>query len=593
MTTYKAPLRDIHFVREELLNYTAHYKQFPCGKEATPDVVTALLEESARFCETVLAPLNASGDQLGCQLKDHTVTTPPGFKHAYQQYVQNEWPTLSHDPKFGGQGLPESLSIAINEMMAEANWSWNMYPGLSQGALSTLIRHGSKEQKALYLPPLISGAWTGTMCLTESHCGSDLGLLKMHATPKENGAYSLHGSKIFISSGEHDLSENIVHIVLARLPLAPAGTKGISLFIVPKFLPETSGKIGTRNKVYCGGLEKKMGLHGNATCTMNFEGATGFLIGPPHKGLTCMFTFMNFARLGTALQGLAHAEIAWQKTWAYTHERTQGRLLNQTEPGPPSCPLVEHADIKRMLLTIRSFTEGNRALYYYTCQLADLVLYTDDTEKRQWAEQLMEILTPICKAFMTETGIEAAHLGMQCFGGHGYISEYGLEQNVRDARISTIYEGTTYIQSLDLLGRKILLNQGVSLRCFTKIIHKFCQHYEHDERLASKIEQLKQLNTTWGEITMMLGTKALENREEIGASAYDYMMISGYICLAWIWADMMQVAHKKLLTHPDDASFYRQKIATGTFYFARILPRITAHKTSIEAGLETLQLESP
>lgn len=593
MTTYKAPLRDIQFVRDELLDYPSHYQQFHCGKEATPDVVNAIMEEGARFCEEILAPLNSSGDEEGCSLEGNNVKTPSGFREAYQQYIAGGWPAMTHPPEMGGQDLPESLGITMNEMMAEANWSWNMYPGLSHGAMVTLMRHGTEEQKKTYLPSLISGQWTGTMCLTESHCGSDLGLLRTKAVPNEEGAYILEGSKIFISSGEHDLSENIIHIVLARLPDAPEGTKGISLFIVPKFLPDQQGQAGERNKVYCGSLEKKMGIHGNATCVLNFEGATGFLIGPPNKGLSCMFTFMNFARLGTGLQGLAHSEIAWQNAWRYTNERKQGRLLSEIDqPDAKTCLLTEHADIRRMLLTIKAFTEGNRALYYYICKQADLFLYSTDEQTRQQAEQLMELLTPICKAFLTETAQESANLGLQCFGGHGYIREYGMEQNVRDARISTIYEGTTYIQSLDLLGRKVLMTQGELLRNFTKIIHKFCQRYEENNYIKPLIKQLATLNKLWGDVSLSIGMKAMENREEAGAAAYDYMMLSGYICLAWVWADMARIAHEKLTQNTAETLFYKQKIETARFYFARILPRIEMHKQAIEAGTESLLLST-
>ena len=469
-----------------------------------------------------------------------------------------------------------------------------MYPGLSHGALSTIMRHGNETQKKIYLPPLVSGQWTGTMCLTEPHCGSDLGLLRAKATLQSDGTYQLEGSKIFISSGEHDLTDNIVHIVLARLADAPQGTKGISLFIVPKFIPADTGDLGPRNNVSCGSLEKKMGIHGNSTCVMNFESATGYLIGQPNKGLSYMFTFMNFARLGTALQGLAHAEVAWQQAYTYTQTRQQGRSLNEIEKtNAATRTLIEHPDIIRMLLTMKAFTEGNRALYYYVLQQADRLLYlTDDHEKKQ-AHQLMELLTPICKAFMTETGLEAANLGLQCFGGHGYIREYGMEQNVRDARISTIYEGTTYIQSLDLLGRKILMTQGETLRCFTKIIHTFCKTYQNHPDIKDWVSQLNQLNKNWGDWTLEIGMKAMEDREEIGAVAYDFMMISGYICLAWVWADTARVAYQKLSENSQDKPFYQQKINTAAFYYARILPRIDMHQTSMMSGLKVLMVDYP
>ncbi len=594
MTTYQAPLRDMQFVFYELLNYAEHYQSFPQGQEASEEIVLALMEEAARFAETVLAPLNQIGDEQGCVLTETSVKTPDGFKEAYHQFIENGWPSLSHESEWGGQGLPTSLGSVINEMFASANWSWNMYPGLSHGALSTIMRHGNETQKKIYLPPLVSGQWTGTMCLTEPHCGSDLGLLRAKATLQSDGTYQLEGSKIFISSGEHDLTDNIVHIVLARLADAPQGTKGISLFIVPKFIPADTGDLGPRNNVSCGSLEKKMGIHGNSTCVMNFESATGYLIGQPNKGLSYMFTFMNFARLGTALQGLAHAEVAWQQAYTYTQTRQQGRSLNEIEKtNAATRTLIEHPDIIRMLLTMKAFTEGNRALYYYVLQQADRLLYlTDDHEKKQ-AHQLMELLTPICKAFMTETGLEAANLGLQCFGGHGYIREYGMEQNVRDARISTIYEGTTYIQSLDLLGRKILMTQGETLRCFTKIIHTFCKTYQNHPDIKDWVSQLNQLNKNWGDWTLEIGMKAMEDREEIGAVAYDFMMISGYICLAWVWADTARVAYQKLSENSQDKPFYQQKINTAAFYYARILPRIDMHQTSMMSGLKVLMVDYP
>ncbi len=591
MATYKAPLSDIEFVRNELLDYKSHYQSFACGQEATPDIVNAILTEGAKFSEEILAPLNRVGDEEGCTLSGHEVTTPTGFREAYQQFIENGWSALSHSPEMGGQGLPESLGITVNEMMASANWSWSMYPGLSHGAIFTLTRHGNNQQKQTYLPSLISGVWTGTMCLTESQCGSDLGLLRTKATPNDDGSYSLEGSKIFISSGEHDMSENIVHIVLARLPDAPVGTKGISLFIVPKFLPDSTGAKGERNKVFCGNVEKKLGIHGNSTCVLNFEGAKGFLLGEPHKGLSCMFTFMNFARLGTALQGLAHAEIAWQGAWGYTCERKQGRSLNEIEkPDSPTKLLVEHPDIRRMLLTIRAFAEGNRALYYFTCQQADKLLYFQDGEEKDTAYKIMEFLTPVCKAFMTETGIEAANLGIQCFGGHGYIREYGMEQNLRDARIATIYEGTTYIQSLDLLGRKVLMSQGELLRNFTKVVYKFCKANSENSSIKVLVDKLNHHNKQWGDLTMAVGMKAMNNREEVGAAAVDYMMYSGYICLAWVWADMARLSHEKLNEGASNKQFYQQKIDTANFYFSRILPRAEMHKQCLEAGLCALDL---
>lgn len=581
MPDYKAPLRDLRFVRDELLNYPDHYANLAGADEATPEMVDAIFEEAAKFCEQVLAPINQQGDQQGCTLNDGVVTTPDGFVEAYQQFVAGGWPSLAHAEAYGGQGLPLSLGFVLNELMGEANWAWAMYPGLSHGAMSTIQQHGTEEQKQTYLTKLISGEWTGTMCLTEPHCGTDLGLLKTRATPAEDGSYRINGTKIFISAGDHDLTENIVHIVLARLPDAPEGTKGISLFIVPKHLPD---HVGGGNGVTCGSLEHKMGIHGNATCLLNFDDATGFLIGEPNKGLNSMFTFMNSARIGTGIQGLAHAEVAYQGAREYANERLQMRSLTGAKnPDGPADPIIVHPDVRRMLLTIKAFAEGNRALLYYTAQLADLAEAGDDE-----AEKQLSFLTPIVKAFMTETGFEAANHGLQCFGGHGYIAEWGMEQNVRDARIAMLYEGTTGIQALDLLGRKVLLSQGENMKPFTKVIHKYCQAQQSNKQLSSFIEPLASLNKEWGELTMSIGMKAMQDREEVGAAAVDYLMYSGYLCLAYFWARMADTAQQALANKPSDAAFYEAKIQTAQFYYARLLPRAQMHKTCIESGAEYL-----
>ena len=585
MPDYKAPLRDLRFVRNELLGYEAHYASLPDAQDATPDMVDAILEEGAKFCEQVLSPLNRIGDEQGCTLTETGVTTPTGFKEAYQQFVAGGWPSLASDTEFGGQGLPASLGFVLSEMMGEANWSWGMYPGLSHGAMNTLETHGTQEQKETYLTRLVSGEWTGTMCLTEPHCGTDLGMLKTRAQPQEDGTYRISGTKIFISAGEHDMAENIVHIVLARLPDAPEGTKGISLFIVPRHRPDA---LNDSNGVSCGSLEDKMGIHGNATCVMNFDEATGYLLGEPNKGLNGMFTFMNAARIGTGIQGLAHSEIAYQGAVRYARERLQMRSLSGAQnPEGPADPIIVHPDVRRMLLTIKAFSEGNRALVYYTAQIADL-LKSPDEKVREQADLQLSFLTPIVKAFLTETGFEAANLGLQCFGGHGYISEWGMEQNVRDSRIAMLYEGTTGIQALDLLGRKVLLTQGATMRPFTKVIHKFCQAQAENAALEEFIEPLATLNKEWGELTMAIGMKAMANREEVGAASVDYLMYSGYACLAYFWAKMAHTAQQALASGTTEEGFYQAKIQTAQFYYQRLLPRAQMHKACIESGADNL-----
>ena len=589
MPEYKAPLRDMHFVLNELLDAQTHYQGLVGAEDATPDMIDAILEEGAKFSERVLAPLNAVGDRQGCRLESGDVITPEGFKEAYRQFVEGGWSSLPHDPQWGGQGLPESIGIAINEMVGTANWAWSMYPGLSHGAMNTLEAHGTEEQKRQYLTRLVSGEWTGTMCLTESHCGTDLGLLRTRAEPAADGSYRISGTKIFISAGEHDMADNIVHIVLARLPDAPAGTRGISLFIVPKFVPDASGNAGARNRLACGSLEHKMGIHGNATCAMNFDGATGYLIGPANKGLNCMFTFMNTARLGTALQGLAHAQWGFQNSLSYARDRLQMRALSGAKnPQGPADPIIVHPAVRNLLLTQKAFAEGGRALIYYCAQLVDRVKQGASDADRAEADALLAFLTPIAKAFLTETGYEAANNAMQVLGGHGYIAEWGIEQNVRDSRISMLYEGTTQIQALDLLGRKVLMTQGEALKGFTRILHKFCQAQDGNEAMQPFAAPLAELNREWGDLTLKIGMKAMQDREEVGAAAVDYLMYSGYVVLGYFWARMAEVAQAELAKGTSEPAFYQAKLQCARFYFERLLPRTRSLSVTMLSGADNL-----
>jgi len=581
MTTYKAPLRDIQFVTDELLNADTHYQNLSGSEEITAELRAAILSEAAKFSEQEIAPLRQSADEEGCQWSEENVTTPTGFKEAYQQYIVNGWPGISMPEGFGGQGLPISIEMMVGEMLGQANQAWSMYPGLSGGCRATLIAHGTPEMQNTYLPKLVLGDWTGTMCLTEAGAGSDLNLVQTKAKPNDNGSYAITGTKIFISSGDHDMAENIVHIVLARLPDAPKGTRGISLFIVPKFLPDAEGECGERNKVYCGSIEHKMGIHGNSTCVMNFDDAQGFLIGEPHKGLQCMFTFMNSARVGTAMQGLTHSEVALQGALSYAVEREAGRALTGIKyHDRPADLLVVHPDIRKMLLTIRSFSEGHRAFSHYLGQLIDKESQMEG-QARIDASKLLSFLTPIAKGFMTETGLEAANIGVQVYGGHGYIREWGMEQNLRDARISTLYEGTTGIQALDLFGRKVMADGGKGFAEFVEMITRDIESV--DEQF--KVPLLKSIEQ-WQALTALISKKSSHSLDEMGAASVDYLMYSGYIVLAWFWAKMGNIAKDKLTTQDD--LFYRAKLATAQFYFKKILPRTLSLYATIEMGSESL-----
>ncbi|MDD9895827.1 MAG: acyl-CoA dehydrogenase C-terminal domain-containing protein [Gammaproteobacteria bacterium] len=583
MPEFKAPIRDILFTLYDVLNAEQHYEKIG-AEEASRDLIDAVISEGGKFAEEVLAPLNRIGDEQGCTFENGKVTTPAGFKEAYQQYVESGWPSLAGETEYGGQGLPESIAVVINELVSTANWAWGMYPGLSHGAKLTISSYGTEEQKQTYLSKLISGEWTGTMCLTEPHCGTDLGLLKSKAELNADASYSISGTKIFISAGEHDMADNIVHIVLARLPDAPDGTSGISLFIVPKIDPAT----GESNNVNCGSIEHKMGIHGNATALLNFDGAKGFLIGPPNEGLKCMFTFMNFARLGTAMQGMAAAEQSFQGALPYAKDRLAMRSLSgPVFPDKPADPIIVHPDVRRMLLTQKCISEGGRALIYYCAQQADILHSEATEEEKTEADALLGLLTPIAKAFLTETGYEAANLGLQVFGGHGYIAEWGMEQIVRDTRISMLYEGTTGIQSLDLLGRKVLADRGAMLRYWTRVIHRFCRDNE-TRKMSEFIRPLRRYYREWGTFTGKLGLKAMKNRAEVGAASVDYLMYSGYVTLAYFWAAMADAAYRAIEAGSEDKEYYESKIKTARFYFKRILPKAKAHKEIMLSGAKNL-----
>lgn len=523
---YKAPLRDMKFVMHELLKFEDHYKAIPSYAHTDKETIDSFIEAGASFSEAELSPLNRSGDEEGCRFENGNVYTPKGFKEAYKQYCELGFPSLCADEEFGGQGMPLSLGSAVNEMVGTANWSFSMYPGLSEGAIRTLEHHGTDEQKQKYLLKLVSGEWTGTMCLTEAHAGSDLGIIRSKAEPNEDGSYAITGQKIFISAGEHDMADNIVHIVLARLPGAPAGTKGISLFIVPKFNVNEDGSIGERNTVTCGSIEHKMGIKASATAVLNFDKAKGYLIGPENKGLNCMFTFMNTARIGTAIQGITAAELAFQGGLSYAKDRLAMRALSGAKaPEQVADPIIVHPAVRNMVLTCKAFAEGGRALVYYLSQFSDVVT-KGEGETQAYADQMLSFLTPIAKAFLTETGYEAANHGVQVYGGHGFIREWGMEQNVRDTRIACIYEGTTEIQSLDLLGRKVLGSQGKMLANFSKVIYQFCEENKDNDAMGEFIRPLARLNKEWGDLTARIGMQATENPDAVGAAAVDYMYYS-------------------------------------------------------------------
>ncbi|SAL10639.1 Acyl-CoA dehydrogenase-like protein [Caballeronia cordobensis] len=587
MGQYAAPLRDMQFVLHEVLKVEAELKSMPRHADLDADTINQVLEEAGKFCSEVVFPLNQSGDREGCTYEgDGVVKTPAGFKEAYRQYIDAGWPALGCDPEYGGQGLPAFVNNALYEMLNSANQAWTMYPGLSHGAYECLHAHGTPEQKSTYLPKLVSGEWTGTMCLTEPHCGTDLGMLRTKAEPNPDGSYALTGTKIFISSGEHDMAENIVHLVLARLPGAPMGTKGISLFIVPKFVPDASGAVGSRNDIKCGSIEHKMGIHGNATCVMNLDGAKGWLVGEANKGLNAMFVMMNAARLGVGMQGLGLTEIAYQNSLVYAKERLQMRALTGPKaPEKAADPIIVHPDVRRMLLTQKAYAEAGRAFTYWAALNIDKELSHADEAVRAEAADFVALLTPVIKAFLTDNAFEGTNMGMQIYGGHGFISEWGMEQYVRDARINMIYEGTNSIQALDLLGRKILGDMGAKLKRFGKLVSDFVEQEGVKPEMQEFINPLADIGGKVQKLTMEIGMKAMQNPDEVGAAAVPYLRTVGHLVFSYFWARMARVA---LDGAASGDAFYVAKLATARFYFAKLLPETASTIRAARAGAKPM-----
>jgi alkylation response protein AidB-like acyl-CoA dehydrogenase len=589
MPTYTAPARDTRFVINEVLDL-ASYGNLPGFESASPDIIDTVVNEGGRFCQEVLAPINRSGDEEGCtRHPDGSVTTPKGFKQAYDQFCEAGWGTLAAAEEFGGQGMPHVLGFAMEEFISSANQSFGMYPGLTGGAVSALIAKGSDEQKALYLPKMISGEWSGTMNLTEPQCGTDLGLIRTKAEPSDDGSYAITGTKIFISAGEHDLTSNIIHLVLAKLPGAPDSTAGISLFVVPKFLLDESGNPGERNAVVCGSIEEKMGIHGNSTCLLNYDGAKGWLVGEENKGLAAMFIMMNAARLGVGVQGLSQAEVAYQNAVAYAKDRRQGRALTgPADPDGKADPIIVHPDVRRMLMEGKAFTEGMRALCLWGALLVDLSHKAATEEDRAQADAMIGLLTPVIKGYGTDRGFQVAVDMQQVFGGHGYIREWGMEQFVRDARIAQIYEGTNGVQAMDLCGRKLAQKGGAAIQAFFKLIGDECAAASGDEVLGPIAEKLQKALGEQQAATMWFMQNAMTNPNNLGAGAHAYMTMMGVVTLGYMWLRMAKVARAKLSSGGEDKAFYETKLVTARFYAERFLPDAGALRRKIETGSEAM-----
>ena len=588
MPVYKAPLDDIRFILNEVID-AGHLTQFAGYGEATPEMVDTILDEAARVCEQVLFPLNQSGDSEGCTFNSGNVTTPSGFKDAYKTFREGGWTGLSCKTEFGGQGLPLLLNFVIDEMVCSANLSLGMYPGLSHGAYNAIEKHASDDLKQIYLPKLVDGTWTGTMCLTEPQCGTDLGLIRTKVDPQKDGSYKVTGTKIFISAGEHDLADNIIHLVLARLPDAPPGIKGISLFLVPKFLPKTDGSPGERNKLACGSIEHKMGIKASATCVMNFDGATGWLVGKPNKGMSAMFTMMNEARLAVGLQGLGLAEVSYQNAVAYARERLQGRALTGAKfPLKPADPLIVHPDVRRNLLTMRALTEGCRALAYWVGRDLDVETKQTDETVRSDAADFVALMTPIIKSFLTDVGFDIANRGVQIYGGHGYIRDHGMEQFVRDARITQIYEGANGIQALDLVGRKMAEDYGRLMRQFFHPVTAFIAAEKDNPAL---LDMMPSFMSGFGKLQMAsvtVASRGFGNPDEAGAAASDYLNLFALVAVGFMWLKMAKVSAVALSVPGAKASFYEAKLKTARFYFSKIMPQVNALNLAILAGSRTV-----
>ena len=590
MPTYTPPLRDMQFVMHEVLNVVADFKQIPKHAEVDADTINAVLEEGGKFVAEVIFPLNLSGDAEGCTIDQttHAVTTPKGFKEAYAQYVEAGWASLACEPEFGGQGLPLVVNQCFYEMLNSANQAWAMYPGLTHGAYASLVTHGTEEQKQTYLHKMTSGEWTGTMCLTEAHCGTDLGLMRTKAEPQPDGTYRLTGNKIFISAGEQDMTANIIHLVLARLPDAPAGIKGVSLFIVPKFLVNKDGSLGARNGIYCGGLEHKMGINGNATAQIVLEDAVGTMVGQPNKGMNGMFVMMNAARLGVGNQSQGLIEVAYQNALAYAKDRIQMRSLTGPKAkDKPADPIIVHPDVRKMLLTAKAYAEGGRALMCFSSMLLEKEHNHPDEKVRKESGELLAMLTPIVKAFITDNGWTATSACLQVFGGHGYIREWGMEQFVRDARINMIYEGTNTVQSLDLLGRKILGNNGATLRKFGKLVAKLVEEEGVNEKMSEFITPIAILGEQMTKFTTEIGFKGFQNPDEVGAAAVDYLRVAGHLVFGYFWARMAQVALREIAAGNTD-KFYLAKLQTARFYFAKLFPETETLMRTARSGSKVL-----